>query len=80
MVAVLLFDGKSSDETFEMMQTEDAFPRLVELVLHWNEEHHLHRLLLLLMYEMARIQRLAWDDLGLRSSPLPYRLLINLFL
>jgi hypothetical protein len=64
---VLLFDGRSGDETFEMMQQEDAFPRLIELIQESGNDGDtfLHRLLLILMYEMARIQTLGWNDLGM---------------
>jgi hypothetical protein len=66
VAAVLLFDGKSSEETFEMMQQEDVFPRLVELIQDSgnSSDIFLHKLLLILMYEMARMQRLGWNDLG----------------
>jgi hypothetical protein len=67
VAAVLLFDGKSSEETFEMMQQEDGFPRLVELIQDSGNSSDIfvHKLLLILMYEMARIQRLGWNDLGM---------------
>ncbi|OCL14078.1 hypothetical protein AOQ84DRAFT_331674 [Glonium stellatum] len=62
----LLLDGRNDEETFEMMKTEGAFPRLVELIQKNDiqEEPRLHRLLLDLMYEMSRIQRLSWEDLS----------------
>ncbi|OCK99682.1 uncharacterized protein K441DRAFT_157431 [Cenococcum geophilum 1.58] len=63
--AFLLFDGRNNDETFEMMQAEGAFPRLVELIQKHEiqEETRLHQSMLELMYEMSRIQRLNWEDL-----------------
>jgi hypothetical protein len=64
--AFLLFDGRNNDETFEMMQAEGAFPRLVELIQKHEvqEETRLHQSMLELMYEMSRIQRLNWEDLS----------------
>ena len=66
VVAFLLFDGRSDDTTLQMMQQEGAFPRLVELIQDGgvNSEVILHRMLLELLYEMSRIQRLTWDDLS----------------
>src|ERR1700759_3984628 len=62
VAALLLFDGRAGEESFEMMQQEDGFPRLIELIqeLSDGKEPHLNRLLLMVVYEMARIQRLAW--------------------
>jgi hypothetical protein len=49
-----------------MMQQEGVFPRLVELIGEWGgEDETLHRMLLDLMYESSRIQRLTWEDLSL---------------
>lgn len=65
MAAFLLFDGRGHEATFEMMQTEGAFPKLVELVREKHEDDAgLHRLLLELLYEMSRMQRLTREDLG----------------
>jgi hypothetical protein len=77
VAAILLFDGKENEETFEMMQQEDVFPRLVELIQDWGNGRSpsLQRLLLIVMYEMARIQRLGWDDL---CTFLPVRFLNKL--
>jgi Protein of unknown function (DUF2013) len=49
-----------------MMQVEDVFPRLVQLIQDFGDgqEPLLHRLLLVLLYEMARIQRLTFNDLS----------------
>lgn len=72
----MLFDGRHHEEAFEMMQTEAAFPRLVDLIPKCTsgEDGPLQRLMLELMYEMSRIQRLSWDDLsrfeGYSMSPL----------
>lgn len=47
------------------MNKEGAFVRLVELIRdNKDDELGLHRMLLELMYEMSRIQRLSLEDLG----------------
>ncbi|KAF2752220.1 hypothetical protein M011DRAFT_463680 [Sporormia fimetaria CBS 119925] len=65
--AFLLYDGRNNghDLTFEMMQTEGVFARLVELIRAPNvrQETRLHQMLLELMYESSRIQRLRVEDL-----------------
>lgn len=64
VAAVLLFDGRANEAAFEMMQAEGAFPRLVELVRDRRDDHiGLYRLLLELLFEMSRIQRLSREDL-----------------
>jgi hypothetical protein len=64
--AFLLFDGRKSndDEIFEMMHSEGTFARLVELVQtpSIQEDTRLHQLLLQLLYESSRIQRLTRED------------------
>lgn len=72
LAAVLLYDGRTNEETFIMLQHEGAFPRLVELIaeFHGTEgEEQLHCILLDIMYEMSRIQRLTWEDLCMSLSP-----------
>ena len=65
VVAFLLFDGRQNDVTFEMMKEEGGFPRLLELILERKDDDAgLHRLLLELLYEMSRIQRLRMEDLS----------------
>lgn len=70
MIAVfLLYDGKSHEETFELMQNEGAFPRLIELLQGIDQgttdmDQDLHRILLELLYQMSRVQRLKWEDLA----------------
>ncbi|KKZ61389.1 hypothetical protein EMCG_03995 [[Emmonsia] crescens] len=66
----LLFDGRQNEHTFEMMNREGAFVRLLELI--QSPERFdsdggagLHRLLMSLMYEMCRIQRIEIGDLVL---------------
>ncbi|KAF2177402.1 hypothetical protein K469DRAFT_677402 [Zopfia rhizophila CBS 207.26] len=65
VAAFLLYDGRNNDVTFEMMQAEGTFPRLVELIQTTavKEDPGLHQMLLELMYESSRIQQLSWEDL-----------------
>ena len=75
VAAFLLYDGRHSadDVTFEMMQAEGVFQRLVELIQTESvqEDTPLHRMLLELMYESSRIQRLSWEDLSTSSINAP---------
>ena len=50
-----------------MMHTEGSFPRLVELVQMESvqEDTRLHQMLLELLYESSRVQRLDWEDFGM---------------
>ena len=65
IASILLFDGRNNEMTFEMMNNEGCFPRLVELVKQGKkDDSRLHRLLLELLYEMSRMQRLSMEDLG----------------
>ncbi|KAI4290113.1 MAG: hypothetical protein L6R35_000601 [Caloplaca aegaea] len=66
IVALLLFDGRDNEATFEMMNEEGVFPRLIELIQEGKDDDvGLHRMLLELLYEMSRIQRLRVQDLSL---------------
>lgn len=66
IIAFLLFDGRQNDITFEMMNEEGGFPRLLELIRgEKDDDAGLHRMLLELLYEMSRIQRLRMEDLTL---------------
>jgi len=71
MAAFLLFDGRSEEDTFQMMQQESVFARLLELVK--SPEYDgtsLHRMLLELLCDMSRIQQLSLDDMSMiQSSP-----------
>ena len=50
---------------------EGAFPRLVELIRDERDDGHgLHKVLLELMFEMSRMQRLSRDDIGMSISSL----------
>ncbi|KAK5937575.1 pre-rRNA processing [Knufia obscura] len=63
-VTFLLADARENEQTFEMLNKEGTFPRLVELVAHPREhEEQMHRTLMELMYEVARIQKITNDDL-----------------
>ncbi|KAI5289606.1 hypothetical protein KEM54_003584 [Ascosphaera aggregata] len=64
----LLLDGRNNEETFVTMSNEGAFAHALKLIHTYVRADHsdcvnLNRVLLDLMYEMARIQRLRIDDL-----------------
>lgn len=60
----LLLDGRFDEATFKQMIEEGCFSKMVELINgRRDDDRRLHRLLLELMYEMARIERLRVDDL-----------------
>ncbi|OJJ40348.1 hypothetical protein ASPWEDRAFT_33713 [Aspergillus wentii DTO 134E9] len=66
ITSFLFFDGRQNENTFQMMNEEGAFPRLVELLqAEGNDDYGagLHRLLMDLLYEMSRIQRVKMEDL-----------------
>lgn len=53
-----------------MMNEEGAFPRLLELIQGMKDgDMGLHRMLLELLYEMSRIQRIRTGDLSKENSP-----------
>ena len=58
-----------------MMHTEGSFPRLVELVQMESvqEDTSLHQLLLELLYESSRVQRLVWEDFGMFQRLIQHR-------
>ncbi|KAH8435008.1 pre-rRNA processing [Aspergillus melleus] len=70
IVSFLLFDGRQNETPFRMMDEEGSFPRMLELLQaqnrHVDEDTgaRLHRLLMELLYEMSRIQRIKIQDLG----------------
>ncbi|KAF9873609.1 hypothetical protein CkaCkLH20_09068 [Colletotrichum karsti] len=60
----LLLDGQADETAFSRMIEEACFPRLLELINgRKDQDPRLHRLLLDLMYEMSRIERLRTADL-----------------
>ncbi|RDA93394.1 hypothetical protein CP533_2007 [Ophiocordyceps camponoti-saundersi (nom. inval.)] len=67
IVCLLLFDGRSDESTFPRMLDEACFARLLELLNAQREDDdlRLYQLLLQLLYEMSRVQRLKADDLAL---------------
>ncbi|PYH46820.1 uncharacterized protein BP01DRAFT_292703 [Aspergillus saccharolyticus JOP 1030-1] len=71
IASFLLFDGCQHEEAFRMMNEEGSFPRLLELLQVRNRfadesmPAGLHRLLMDLLYEMSRIQRVKIEDLVL---------------
>ena len=72
IAAFLFYDGRQNEATFEMMKEEGAFPRLQELLKEEeDDETGLHRMLLELLYEMSRIQRIRFEDLGRKQSVVP---------
>ncbi|KAI0542418.1 hypothetical protein GGR58DRAFT_249255 [Xylaria digitata] len=64
IASFLLLDGRANETTFREMIEENCFHRLIELI-NGRKEHDppLHRLLLELIYEMSRIQKLRTGDL-----------------
>ena len=61
---MLLFDGRANEAAFELMQAESIFPRLVYLVRDNRDDSiGLHRLLIELLFEMSRIQKLSRDEI-----------------
>ena len=65
VTSFLMFDGRQHEATFQTMNKEGCFPRLLELVKQGKKDDaRLHRLLLELLYEMSRMQRLSPEDLG----------------
>ncbi|KAI5202793.1 hypothetical protein E4T39_04468 [Aureobasidium subglaciale] len=65
VTAVLLYDGRTDEAVFDMMQAEGAFTRLLDLIQRNKDDNSgLHRLLLELLCDMSRIQRLSLDDLA----------------
>ncbi|KZZ88996.1 hypothetical protein AAL_07939 [Moelleriella libera RCEF 2490] len=67
IVSFLFLDGCSDEALFPRMIEEACFPRLLDLITAYQDDDdvRLHRLLLQLMYEMSRVQRLKPQDLAL---------------
>ena len=61
-----------------MMNGEGAFPRLLELIQEKvDDEVGLHRMLLELLYDMSRIQRIRIEDLSRRTFPSLLEAMLN---
>ncbi|KAJ5679689.1 hypothetical protein N7462_007933 [Penicillium macrosclerotiorum] len=70
IASFLLFDGRQNEAALHMMNEEGVFARLLELIQTLRKEEMddgagLHRLLMDLLYEMSRIQRVKIEDLVL---------------
>ncbi|KAL5336083.1 hypothetical protein BJX70DRAFT_373826 [Aspergillus crustosus] len=70
IVSFLLFDGRQDESLFHMMTEEGGFPRLLELLQAQTKQMEdsaagLHRLLMDLLYELSRIQRIRIEDMVL---------------
>lgn len=66
IACLLLLDGEGDQSIFPSMIREACFPRLLELIgEREDEDPRVKRLLLHLMYEMSRMERLREDDLEL---------------
>ena len=65
--AFLLTDAQHDEVTFELMNNEGSFLKLVDLVSkpQQDEAAGLHRLLMELLYEMSRVQKIKCDDLSM---------------
>lgn len=67
----LLAEAQNSERTHEILNKEGAFFRLTELIASpaVRDELTLHRLLMQLLYEMSRIQKISNDDLSRETAP-----------
>lgn len=66
IACLLLLDGEHDDSVFPHMIGEACFPRLLDLIRQREDDDpRVKRLLLQLMYEMSRMERLREDDLQL---------------
>jgi hypothetical protein len=70
IASFLLSDGHQKNKAiFHMMNEEGSFPRLLELIQtrkgsDGEDGSRLHRIIMDLLYEMSRIQRVRIEDLG----------------
>ncbi|PHH59001.1 hypothetical protein CDD81_3959 [Ophiocordyceps australis] len=76
IVSLLLLDGRGDETTFARMIDEACFPRLLDLINNRQDDGdlRLHRLLLQLLYDMSRVQRLKTEDLSLVQDAFVHRL------
>ncbi|KAF2481982.1 hypothetical protein BDY17DRAFT_174984 [Neohortaea acidophila] len=62
--AMLLFDGRMNESAFEMLRSEGVFPRLIQLIRGGGEDNDdMRRLLLELLFELCRTQKLSREEL-----------------
>lgn len=76
LASFILFDGRQNENVLRMLNSEGAFARLLELIQAMRRadldgDAGLHRLLMDLIYEMSRIQRVKIEDLGTWSWSIP---------
>lgn len=70
IASILLFSGRQDEVIFEVMNEEGCFPRLLELIKahegvdDLGVDRIVHRLILELLYEMSRVQRLSLSNLS----------------
>jgi len=66
VTSFLLADIRETEATAELLNEEGAFTRLLDLISDpkQNADAILHRMLMELLYEMSRIQRIMPDELG----------------
>lgn len=69
IASFIVFDGRQNEDVLKMLNEEGAFARLLELIqamrrVDLDGDAGLHRLLMDLIYEMSRIQRVGIEDLG----------------
>ena len=71
MTSFLLFDIRETETTSQLLNEEGAFTRLVDLISSPKQDADaaLRRMLMELLYEMSRIQRIKANDLGAFNSP-----------
>jgi hypothetical protein len=62
----LIAYAQSNEAVYQLLSDEGAFPRLIDLISSPKRHGHegIHRLLMQLLYEMSRIQRIKASDLG----------------
>ncbi|EXJ73668.1 uncharacterized protein A1O5_03430 [Cladophialophora psammophila CBS 110553] len=62
----LLTHAQLNEKTYELLNDEGAFPRLIHLISSPKQHDHegIHRLLMALLYEMSRIQKIKIGDLA----------------
>jgi hypothetical protein len=62
----LIAHARLNEATYQLLNEEGAFPRLIDLISSPKQHGHegIHRLLMELLYDMSRIQRIRTNDLG----------------